>query len=177
MHIIYLAGNSLRNKDWIEKVKAKFDKFSAGEILYYDHWQTGEKWLNLSTESAKLIEKVKAQKNYFVFAKSIGTVLALKNIFEKKFTPLRAIFCGLPYQMAQESGPVDQYLKLLAIPTIFIQNEFDPVCSFAKLQAALAAHPPAADFKLIKIPGNSTHDYEDFSQLATLAKNFFGVVK
>lgn len=38
MHIIYLAGNSSNNKTWIEKVKSRFDSFSTGDILYYDHW-------------------------------------------------------------------------------------------------------------------------------------------
>lgn len=163
MHIIYLPGNSAGNKDWIEKVKAKFDKFSAGEILYYDHWQTGQKWLNLTAESAKLAKMVEGQKDYFVFAKSAGCGLALKNIFEKKFNPQKAIFCGFP---------TVRYLEYPLPPTIFVQNGFDPVCSFEKLAKALAAVTPV-NFKLIKNPGIHSHDYDNFDQLATLAKNFF----
>lgn len=163
MHIIYLPGNSPSNKGWIEKIKAEFDSFSTGEILYYDHWQTAEKWINLAAESQKLAEMVKDQKDYFVFAKSAGTILALKNIFEKKFNPKKAIFCGLP---------TTRHLKLLTIPTIFIQNEFDPVCSFAELEKTLQA-APSADYRLIKNPGNHTHDYDNFAQLVSLAKDFF----
>ncbi len=164
MHIIYLPGNSVGNKAWIEKVKAEFDKFSTGEILYYDHWQTGQKWLNLTAESAKLAKMVDGQKEYFVFAKSAGTGLALKNIFEKKFSPKKAIFCGFP---------TVRYLAYPLPPTIFVQNEFDPVCSFEKLEKALLTTPPVAPYQLIKNAGLHSHDYDDFDQLAMLAKEFF----
>ena len=64
MHIIYLAGNSIRNRDWIEKVKQNFDSFSTGEIVYYNHWQSGDKNLNFEVESQKLIELTKNKKDY-----------------------------------------------------------------------------------------------------------------
>lgn len=165
MHIIYLPGNSASNKDWIEKVKAEFDHFSTGEILYYDHWQTGQKWLNLEAEFRKLAALVKGQKDYFVFAKSAGTGLALKNILEKKFSPQKAIFCGFP---------TVRYLEYPLPPTIFVQNEFDPVCSFAELEKALLAAPPA-HYRLIKNPDIHSHDYDNFPQLVSLAKDFFKV--
>ena len=165
MHIIYLPGNSAGNKAWIEKVKVEFDPFSTGEILYYDHWTSGQKWLNLTAESAKLAAMVEGQKEYYVFAKSAGTGLALKNILEKKFNPLKAIFCGFP---------TVRYLAYPLPPTVFVQNEFDPVCPFAELEKALQEVAPA-DYRLIKIPGLHAHDYDNFSQLATLAKDFFVV--
>jgi len=173
MHIIYLAGNSLNNKTWIEKVKSKFNLFSTGDILYYDHWKTGDKWINLEAESIKLTNLVNNKKDYNVFAKSIGSVLALKNIFEQKFSPLKAIFCGLPYRMTQESDiPINQYLKALSVPVIFIQNEFDPVYSFAELEKVLQA-ANSSNYQFIKIPNNNTHDYENFEQLTNLAEDFF----
>ena len=92
MHIIYLAGNNPSNKAWIEKVKSEFDSFSTGDILYYDHWQSGEKWINLEKESKKLTELVKDKTDYFVFSKSIGSVLALKNVFEKNSFGFAALF-------------------------------------------------------------------------------------
>lgn len=120
MHIIYLAGNSINNKTWIEKVKSEFDSFSTGDILYYDHWSSGEKWINLEKESEKLAELVKDKKDYFVFAKSIGSVLALKSIFENSLKPDKLIICGHPYRAAKEENlPIDDYLKTLIIPTIF----------------------------------------------------------
>lgn len=173
MNIIYLAGNSLGNKTWIEKVKSEFDSFSTGEILQYDHWTTGDKFINFETESEKLAELVKDKKDYFVFAKSVGTILALITISENKFKPNKAIFCGLPYRLGGEIGvPLDQYLKSLAIPTIFIQNEFDPVYSHAELKNVLDNNKPS-NYQLILNSGDSTHDYENYDQLTSFAKELF----
>jgi len=172
MHIIYLAGNSFNNKIWIEKVKSNFNSFSTGDILYYDHWQSGNKWINFQKESEKLVEFVKDKKDYFVFAKSIGSVLTLKNIFEKTLTPKKLIICGFPYRAGKKAfEKIDECLRTLSIPTMFIQNEFDPVYSFEELEKTLKENKPA-DYQLIKNAGNNTHDYEDFEQLVNIVKNF-----
>lgn len=174
MHIIYLAGNNPSNKAWIEKVKSEFDSFSTGDILYYDHWQSGEKWINLEKESKKLTELVKDKTDYFVFSKSIGSVLALKNVFEKTLNPQKMIICGHPYQAAKQKNiAIDGYLKSLSVPTMFIQNEFDPVYSFEELQSILKENSPA-DYHLINNPNNNTHDYGDYEELAKLTKIYFG---
>jgi len=174
MHIIYLGGGSVRNKTWIEKIKSEFDTFSDGQILYYDHWLTGEKNLNFEIESQKLAELVKDKPEYFVFAKSIGSILVLKSIYEKIFNPKKIVFCGHPYNLAQELNfPVNDYLKSLLAPTMFIQNEFDPLLSYADLEKVLGENSPA-DYHLIKNPGNNTHDYDDFESLTKLVKIYFG---
>lgn len=173
MYIIYLAGNSLNNKTWIEKVKSNFDSFSDGEILHYDHWQNGDKWINLEKESEKLTELVKDKIDYFVFAKSIGSILALKNIYEGKLNPKKMVICGLPYRAGKEEfKEVDECLKTLIVPTIFIQNEFDPVYSHKELKDILNNNSPA-DYQLINNPGNNTHDYEDFENLSKVVIEFF----
>lgn len=173
MHIIYLSGESSHNKTWIETVKSNFDSFSDGQVLYYDHWQTGEKWTNLQKESEKLVELVKEKKDYFVFAKSIGSVLALKNIFEKTLNPKKLIICGHPYRIAEkENIPIDEYLKSLTVPTMFIQNEFDPVYSFEELEKTLKENGPV-DYHLIKNRGNNTHEYGDYENLSQIVTKFF----
>lgn len=173
MHIIYLAGNSLNNKTWIEEVRAKFDSFSNGEILYYDHWQSGEKWINLQKESGKLEGLVKDKKDYFVFAKSIGSVLALKNIFEGTLNPRKMVICGLPYRVGKEEfKEIDECLKTLEVPTKFIQNEFDPVYSHAELKNVLDNNS-IADYQLINNLGNNTHDYLDYENLSKIVIEFF----
>lgn len=174
MHIIYLAGNNVNNRTWIEKVKANFDSFSTGDILYYDHWQSGEKWINLEKESKRLQELIKDKKDYFVFSKSVGSVLALKNIYGGKLKAKKMVICGLPYRAGKkEFNEIDECLKTLKVPTMFIQNEFDPVYSFKELADVLANDSPA-DYHLIKNPGNDTHDYENYENLAKLTKIYFG---
>lgn len=173
MHIIYLTGGSIRNKVWIEEIKSEFDKFSDGQILYYSHWETGEKNLNFEVETKKLSELVAGKDEYFVFAKSIGSVLALKSIYEKIISPKKMVICGHPYNLAKELGfPINDYLKSLTVPTIFVQNEFDPLFSFNNLETVLK-EGGSVDYHLIKNSSNNTHDYEDLEKLSKLTKDFF----
>ncbi len=173
MHIIYLAGNSLNNKTWIERIKSEFDSFSSGTILYYDHWTNGNKFIDFETESKNLSDLVKNKKNYCIFAKSVGSILALKTIYEKTTSPQKVILCGHPYLLAKEiSLPIDDYLKSLSIPTTFIQNESDPLYSFSQLEETLKELSPA-NYQLVKNPNNDTHDYEDYEKLTILVKSFF----
>jgi len=116
---------------------------------------------------------VKGKDEYFVFAKSIGSVLALKSIYEKIINPKKMIICGHPYNLAKEMGfPVNDYLKSLPIPTMFIQNNLDPLFSYADLEKVLKENN-AADYHLIKNPDNNTHDYEDYENLTKLVKIYF----
>lgn len=173
MEIIYLAGNSLGNITWIVKVKLEFDSFSSGTILNYDHWTNGNKFIDFAVESKKLADLVKNKKNYYIFAKSVGSILALMTIYEKTVFPQKLIICGHPYLLAKEVGlPIDGYLKSLSIPTIFIQNEFDPLYSFSQLEKTLKEISPT-NYQLIKNSNINTHDYQDYQQLVDLAKSFF----
>jgi len=173
MRIICLAGNSLNNKAWIEKVKSEFDIFSTGTILYYDHWTNGNKFIDFETESKKLAELVNNHIDYCVFAKSVGTILALKTIYEKTFSPQKAIFCGHPYLLAKEVNlPINNYLKSLSIPAVFVQNERDPLYSYDLLETTLKEHSPP-NYHLVKNINIETHDYEDYKKLVTLTKDFF----
>jgi len=173
MHIIYLSGGSVRNRDWIEKVKENFDSFSTGDILYYNHWQTGDKNLNFEAETNKLITLTKDKKEYCIFAKSIGSILVLKNIFEKNISPKKVIICGHPYNLAKELRfPIDDYLKSISISVIFIQNESDPMFSYLELEKVLKSNK-VQNYTLIKNPSIDTHDYEDFEKLTEITKDFF----
>ena len=115
MHIIYLAGGSVRNREWIEKVKENFDSFSTDEIVYYNHWQTGGKNLDFA---------------------------------------------------------IDEYLESLSIPVTSIQNEFDPLFSYADLEKTLKQNN-VQNYELLKDPSINTHDYEDFENLTETAKGFY----
>lgn len=63
-------------------------------------------------------------------------------------------------------------LKTLKVPTMFIQNEFDPVYSHAELNNILDNNSPA-DYQLINNLGNDTHDYLDYENLSKIVKEFF----
>lgn len=173
MKIIYLSGNSLDNKVWIKEIKKNFDDFSEGEILDYDHWQNGNKWIDLKKETEKLKELVKDKKDYNIFAKSIGTILTLKGISENFLKPKKMIFCGFPYQAGVREGlEMREILKDLAIPVTFIHNEFDPVGSFEEVVKILNNNPPK-NYQLVKVLKNSTHNYENYEGLENIARDFF----
>ena len=173
MKIIYMPGMSLANKRWIEGVKAKLEGLSEGKILDYDHWHE-EKRFDIEAESRKLASLVKDEVDYGVLAKSVGVILALKNISENKLRPKAVIFLGFPYRLARSWGvSIDKRLRALSMPMLLVQNEFDPAGSHREVEKMLRENPPA-NYQLVKIAHNSTHDYSDLGQWFNLAKSFWG---
>jgi len=141
--------------------------------MYYDHWQTGENNLNFEVELKKLKALTKGKKNYSIFSKSIGSILALNAIYNKIINPEEILICGHPYKLAKELDfPIDDYLKSLTIPSVFIQNEFDPLCSYEELEKVLKNNSPINYF-LQKNPNIETHDYDDYQNLVKIAEFFF----
>jgi len=175
MFIVYLAGNSRENKDWIEKIKKEFGDFSDGEILYYKHWSERKSFIDLEEEEKRLLELIKGKEDYFIFAKSVGTILALKSVYEGRIDPKKMILCGHPYELAKKLNlPIDDYLRELKISTLFIQNEKDPLFSYKELEGVLLKNSPR-DYKIIKIAENSTHDYEEYEKLKREVRSFIEV--
>lgn len=175
MKIIYLPGYSVNNKEWVEKLSQEFEEFGEGEIVYYDHWKTGKSMI-IKEELRKVEEIVRDEKDYMVIAKSVGTALALREICEGKINPKKAIFLGSAFGMGKRSGwPIDEYLKVIKIPILFIQNEFDPIFSFEKLENLLKESKPK-NYELVMMPKNRTHKYEEYEILKKLAREFFNKV-
>ena len=174
MKIIYLPGFSEKNMAWIEDLEKEFREFGEGEIVYYDHWKTG-KSMKIAEELKKLEEMVKDKTDYVVVAKSVGTALALREIYEGKLKPEKAIFLGSAFGMGKKSGwDIDEYLKSVKIPILFVQNEFDPIFGFDKLEKLLK-ESGIKNYKLVMMPKNRTHKYEDYESLKNLAREFLEI--
>jgi len=106
MKIFLLSGQSILNEEWIEEVEGEFRKeFQDTTVLYYDHWSSGSKNIDLKKESSKLIEMINGCKGeYLVFAKSIGTIV-FYNIVEKLVRkPNAVLIVGVPYDLASKMG-------------------------------------------------------------------------
>ncbi len=158
---------------WIEEVKERFDGFASGEILYYIHWDTGEEWADIPKESVNLQKLIGDTKDYVVFAKSIGSIIALKNIYEKTISPKKLIICGLPYLTAKASGyEIDKYLEELHVETIFIQNEFDPLAGYEDVRK-IVEEKVKVDCKVINEVGIDSHSYRNWELLIETAEKFF----
>ncbi len=172
MNLILLGGNSLQNKTWIKEVEMVFKPdFDSTRIQYYDHWQTGEKVIGFDKELEKMVSSLAGQKDYVIFAKSIGTFLTLKAVHRKLINPKKCIFVGTPvlWSRAHNFG-ADEWLEGYSIPTLFVQKTLDPVMHFADLKTLLE-QLAVKNYRLVEIPGES-HDYESIDQLKGLTLKF-----
>lgn len=171
MHFIYLPGNGPSNKDWIESVKKEFDTFSSGQILYYQHWQTGGDLIDFDLETQRLLKLISDKKDYFIFAKSAGTFLATKAISQNLIHPKKCIFLGTPLFRGQENNfPYPTWFDHFSTPTLFLQHTQDPLASFLDLQKFISTQN-ITNSQLIDLPGDS-HHYPELPQIKPLVQNF-----
>lgn len=163
MNLLIFSGNSLRNRDYAFKIEANLkDLFGSTHIQDYQHWATGQEWIDLPHE----LETLKATKpsgKYGVFAKSIGTVLTVQAIQQGIIAPKFLLLCGIPLGYIVKDFP--EFGKILAsynIPTVIIQNDEDPVGSSKEVHEYLNNYPKNHAFTTTK---GTTHGYEDYELL------------
>lgn len=173
MHLVLLPGNSPANEPWIEEVeKALKPHFEETFVQKYKHWQTGGGYLDLEYELQVLAESVPT--NYAIFAKSAGVSLTIKGIFEKKIAPQKCIFVGTPFSSSSlEALKRRGWLKGYFLPSLFIQQEQDPVASYEEIKKILEALK-VKNCQIVKLPGDS-HHYADVEKLKELTVKFLGV--
>lgn len=176
--LLVLAGGSERNRVWGEGcVEAYQGWFDATFFSQYNHWATGEKNLDFPTELQKIKETVAgsgAEGEWYIIAKSIGSVLATKAIAEGLITPARCVFFGMPLNLVADSVFTGDFspLSALAMPTVAYHNEKDPTANYEFTVSTLAAHAPLVTVR--SLPGD-THDYLDFATYASDIQSFLGV--
>ncbi|HEY1835505.1 MAG TPA: hypothetical protein VGG13_01655 [Candidatus Saccharimonadales bacterium] len=177
MQLVMFSGNSLRNRDWVYETKEQFaDLFDSFYVQRYRHWDLGTDWIDLPHELQILRQQQTSfRPGYGVFAKSIGTVLAVQAIGQQIIKPEWLLFCGLPLDYTLEEFP--QFAAVLAkcgLPVVFVHNQHDPVGDAAAAKAYL--NPKLANTKnwqFIETPGD-THDYEDYDLLRAQLKELRG---
>jgi len=171
MNLILLGGNSIDNKKWIENVETYLKPlFQSTTIINYDHWQTGEWMINLDTEKEKLTQTAKNLGEYMIFAKSAGSLVTVKAIFEKLISPQKCIFAGIPLNWARKSNfDVDIWYKDYLVPTLAIQHTNDPLASFKELIEFLSQLTKSV--KVEELPGD-THDYDEQDIIKKLVSDF-----
>ena len=175
MQLILMSGNSLRNRDWIFLVESALKPlFEQTYVTIYDHWAKAQPMADIDLEADKLAKLARGlASEYAIFAKSIGSVITLKDIAESRITPSRLIITGLPLNLIEEIGlPIQDWLKKLSVPTIIIQNSDDPAGSYSRIVDMTAAADKQNVLKLVEIPGNNTHDYNDLESLKSLVRDF-----
>ncbi|MFW5853260.1 MAG: alpha/beta family hydrolase [Patescibacteria group bacterium] len=161
MNLVILPGNSLNNKEWATLVSKSF--ISDFNYIYkqsYDHWKSGEEFINLDKEIEKLIENI-PEPPFFVLAKSAGSILTVKAIIEGKLKPEKCVFLGFPLNWVRENNfPLDYWLEDYSVPTLIIQKTNDPVTSYKELVNSKIIQKKE-NIKTLEIPG-ADHKYNNF---------------
>lgn len=165
MNILLLGGSSLRNKEWIYKVRdALRDNFDILKVHEYSHWATDEEFTNLNKELKALTSETNTFGEYAIFAKSIGTIIALQGMDMNILHPTLCIFTGLPIKLIEREGlNVKDWLEASKMPILIIQNENDPQGSFDEV-SKLLQDTHTANCKAVSLPGD-THGYDDLKKL------------
>ncbi|HUW21443.1 MAG TPA: hypothetical protein VMW41_02120 [Candidatus Bathyarchaeia archaeon] len=175
MQLLLLPGNSFHNKEWIEAIKAVLeDNFDLVKIQYYHHWETGKGMIDFDFELEELVKTAEDLKDYLIFGKSAGVLLALRAIYEKKIVPRKCIFVGSAVWWGKGLGlPLDLWLKNLTVPALFIQKSYDPAIPFKELEKLLKVLK-LKNFQLAEVPGND-HVYRELHQLKSIVLPFLNI--
>jgi len=134
-------------------------------VQEYLHWQGGEQWINLATEEERLREhmtSVSADAEIYMFAKSIGSILAVNAIAHNAITPAGCVFFGMPLDHAVPEvwhGSMAP-LATLAPSTLVFHNDADPTTQYEYTRDTLVAEAPEVTFVTTE---GMTHDYLDFA--------------
>jgi hypothetical protein len=166
MNLLLLGGNSLSNRDFILTANDKIGGlFAKVHVLDYRHWEGGEKWIDLDHELSQL-EKLKLPNTLGIFAKSIGTVLAMQAIGKSIIKPKFLLLLGIPLSFIKDEFP--EFGAILAktdIPTTIIHNFNDPVGSSDEVQEFLGKSISTMTNCRFVVNTGDTHNYEDYTQL------------
>ncbi len=161
MDLIILPGNSVSNRAWAEAVANQVKgMFETIRVVYYKHWEMGEKTIDFDIEDKELIKVTQGLSEYVIFAKSAGTILSLRGINEGILKPVKNVFCGFPLKFGRSLNQnVDEWLPKLRIPTVVIQNTEDPVMTYKEM----SEYMESVNQKIRAVEtGGNTHDYENY---------------
>lgn len=171
-NLYLLPGNSAKNRKWIEDIRASLKEiFANSEILYYDHWKTGEEIIDIDVEIDKFYRMVERKKDYIIFAKSIGIGVVLKAVFEGKINPGKCIFVGTPVNWCRANNfDIEEWIEGFSIPSLFIQQTKDPAFSFRELKD-LVKKKNVKNYLLKEVEGND-HNYDDIDEIKRFIVGF-----
>lgn len=174
--LLILPGNSPRNQAWGEAAAEFFsEQFDEIYLQLYNHWETGEAVIDVPDELDKIIETVGSIKEvdeWYICAKSVGSLVALIAVQEDIIQPIKCIFFGMPLDVAGEELFKDDWSALtdFSVPTLVFHNENDPVANFDFTKEKIKTL--GQDFIFKKLKGDN-HDYLNFSDYETDIKDFW----
>ncbi len=164
MHALYLPGNSPGNREPTYELAGKVTGFRSSTVWEYPHWDSAEpdKGVVDLDETGQDIVNFFAGRNerLIVIAKSMGVNLCLlAQLMSDAFNPDQVVFYGAAINgSARESGHIDRWLKNYRTPSLWIQQEKDPVLPAEELKQYLdTLDLVGTDF--VALDGD-THEYD-----------------
>jgi len=161
--LLVLSGNSVHNREWGETCAEFFrSDFDRVYFLHYDHWTSGEPLINFATELDKINEIVVGsgeQNDWYIFAKSIGTVLTMTAVLQVIIRPEKCVFFGMPLGLSAYDDW--SFLSEFSRPTIAFHNTKDPTAPYDETIKKLSELAPTTI--VLKTREGDTHDYLDFA--------------
>lgn len=173
--LLVLAGGSLRNKVWGEACVNYFkNQFDVTFLIHYDHWESGESNINFETELEKIAQRVKEageEGEWYIYAKSIGSILALKAVDKGLIVPTKCVFFGMPFSVVMDTVVKSEFqvITSFSVNTLAIHNLEDPTAIFDVTKKIVEQNMPTVT--LVTMNANN-HDYLDFSLYKTDIDSF-----
>lgn len=164
--LLVLAGGSQRNQVWGEACSEYFkSRFDMVFFIHYDHWATGEKNIDFDKELEKITATVEGTDNddeWYIFAKSIGSILALKAVAANAISPTKCVFFGMPFSVVEDIIFKDDWslLETFTVPTLAFHNDNDPTALHDLAKEKITALAPSIELETLH---GDNHDYLDFS--------------
>jgi hypothetical protein len=167
MDALFLSGESLHNKEWIEQVEQQLRPLFKNTIVHhYRHWEQGGP-IDFNHELTMVIDESGKLGGYIIFAKSVGSVLSMIGISRGALDPKYCVFVGVPLPLAKRTDDVlAAWARNYHGPSLFIQNDHDPITSSKELGDYLRLLD-LQDSRLESLPGDS-HNYPDMAKLHAL---------
>ena len=169
--LILLPGNEKYDEKWIQRVGARLENlFDSTKIQYYRHWENEQELIDLDHEIEQLTDFMRGKDDYYIFGKSMGSVLAIKGIQEGKLNPRKSVFCGLPVSWGRPRGIiVNDIIEGYKYDTVFVQNEEDPYLNGIGMEEYLERRN-VTNSKVVLLKG-SGHDYDDLDKFYSIMRN------
>lgn len=160
--LLVLAGGSKRNEAWGEACVDYFkDRFDSVDFIRYNHWQTDEPNIDFVVEIEKIKNTATEAGEWYVFAKSIGSILALKAVEAGVIEPTKCVFFGIPCSVIKDSQVAGdwKFFANFTVPALAFHNDNDPTAGYEFTKEKLSEFTTTITFETLH---GDTHDYLDF---------------
>jgi len=168
-NLLILGGNSKKNISWLNKTIRVFSSDYIVNGIYYDHWNNDSE-IDFDIELSKLEKLHNEVKDYYIVAKSVGSIISLMGIEKHIIKPKKIVIMGFPIGLIKKTNfnlepLIESAIKETEI--LVIQQKYDPVGKYEDVVKELPSN-----IKVVEIPGHY-HVYNNMKIIKPIIDNFF----